>query len=310
LRIAALLISLVINASVAAQTAEPVPVRPSLALGDVHRYELTSERHDTDPPIRKGGSRAVVTIEVIDRLDTGWVLRWTIGQTQLDAPGADNPFVERFQRMTEGWAIELVTDADGLPVNVRNLSEIVQESTRVKDELLAFATKGLPEDQAAKLRQNLDAMYTPEAIVRNALEKPQLLFMFTGRALSPGQSEEYETSLPSPLGGDALPARGTWTLRAADEKTRVATVEWAQVVDPDKARSSFLEAFRKMGMPQDAELPSVEIKDLGTFHISLQSGWPVKVAHERVSKVGPKGRVDRTTFNRLDTQPSSQPRHP
>ena len=108
-------------------------------------------------------------------------------------------------------------------------------------------------------------------------ERQQLFHFFSGISLEPQVTYSYEEDLPTPV-GVAIPSIGEFAMTGHDTAGEVATIEWRQFPDSDRASEATRQMVEMMlapsgtPMPEVFDLSQVVIEDHGTFEMDLVTG--------------------------------------
>ncbi len=272
--------------------------------GTSYHVELTKIREDLEEGklVARHSSRSPIDVEVLQRRQDGYTLRWTHGrpetQTDVRISGA---LVDRISGLVEGLRVDVLADASGSvtgPADVaamerhfdlagRALLEEIRGKNALDSAQLETLTRSLSELKGASL-------------VTSYLQAPRLFYLPSGSSLTVGERREYEDVLPNPFGGDPLPSRASLTLTRLDPVAHEAVVDWRQVIDPDRAGpilEASIRAFVKrtgQELPQEASLTFDAIEDAATWVYDVTTGIPKSVVMTRATSMAGRRRIDTT----------------
>ena len=277
------------------------------ALGDTHLLELLKERKDyrSGKLVSDNKTRTLIDMEVLQRTDEGYVLRWTYRGTEMLAAAAkNNPFVQRMASLNKGMHFNIRADADGTPIGLNNLEEVISLYKKVIEELELWLKKtGLPPEQVLQIMKGVEPLMNPETAEVMAMKEPGIFLLVCGGSFALNERQEYEDLLPNPFGGEPFPSRAYFLLQEVNAKNETVIIEWKQTLDPDKTRDVLEETFRKMMQRADSETPKEEIdlpvfaiEDDGRFVIDTSTGWPRSVSYRRSVSSRDRRRIDVSTF--------------
>ncbi len=308
LLLAPLLLGLLL-AQTAAQAQDTVVELPTdWRVGAKQRVELVKEKEQYQGQDRSfaGGSRTLVEIEVVRKLEAGFVVRWTFGKTELQGAQSANPVAVRMANLAADLRLDIRTDAFGSVAGLDNLDEVVSRYRATIEVFFGWLEDtGVDDAAAARLRQGVAPLMNPQTVESLSLSDPSLFHLLSGGTFHLGTPQAYEDLLPNPFGGEPFPSKAYFLLQEVKPDEALAVIEWKQVVDPEKAGPILLETLTAMAermnapAPTEADLPAVTIEDVAHYVIDTKTGWPVSVTHQRSSVIGDRRRVDRLRFRML-----------
>lgn len=296
-----------------AVTARPQGERAALNLmprwetGEKHRYEMVKTRlkQEGDRVTLNATSITPISLEVLEAGQRGYLIRWVMGKTQVQNPEQTiDPLARTISRLIEDIQILLELDPKGKVLGVRNwvaVQEKVQQF--VADVLDENGKSEIDSTTREAIQQKVLAMVaTRERIERLCTRDPGMFFFPTGRSYLPGASVVYEDRIPNPLGGDPLPGRGVFHLQRIDSESGTALISWEQTIDPDAGRrvmeKTLKDLAQQLGRPvaEEGFLENLIVRDQALFTVQLLSGWPERINHSRITRIGDTYREDILSF--------------
>ncbi|HEV2122659.1 MAG TPA: hypothetical protein VGW38_07785, partial [Chloroflexota bacterium] len=201
--------------------------------------------------------------------------------------------------------VDVRTDADGAPLTIENVPELVAANHRAASALGDLLRReGAPEAQVALVMDMVAALTSEEVVVASALREPQLFMLAAGGSFRPGATVTYQEMLPNPFGGEPFPSTAWFRLAQVDAQAGSATVEWGQSLDRERASGLLQEVLRLLvertgaALPDGATIPELPlaIDDAATIIMDVRTGWPQSVHWERATTAGAARQVERVTF--------------
>lgn len=303
--------SLVAPPAVTQQSSAAAVTLPSdWAVGERYEIEIVRERSRTAPgkPPQVGSHTYIVSVEVRERNEQGYVLAWKLGP---DAFSPELPIaVDLKGALALPNELELIIQADpaGTPTSLLNLDEIVALYERVGAAMGEFFNKqgvALP-NQAAFLKQ----LSNPEFVQMSSLREPAIYHLACGASLILGKRIEYDDLLPNPLGSEPLPSKGYFLLVSAKPGDNEATIEWGQKLDPEKTREFIIKFLRGMlpnataeEFDKQAAAMQLDVEEKATYLFDTKSGRPKTAEYSKVIRVSGQERTDRWRMKLLSAAP-------
>lgn len=292
--------------------AQAVALPHAWPAGTRYHVEITKSREDDagEAPPRISSTRTPIDVEVLERNDKGYKLRWTFGHPDA-APeeGLDSALVAKISNLVEGLVMDLSADATGSVtalVDPVAMEAHFEESTR---KLLADLTAAKADSAV------LDAVRSAAAGAKGAgfrsayFQLASRFYLPSGATLVPGEKRTYEDRLPNPFGGGPLPAQASLTLSQVHRQKNEAVVEWRLSIDPAKAGpildASIRAYAQKTGqqLPAGAALSFDAIEDAATYVYDLATGIPRSVVTTRTTVMAGTRRIDSVRYAVTTTQP-------
>lgn len=291
-----------------------VTLMPRLAEGQSLRYRKETEQW------RNGAlslrSRSEVTLEVLQRLDGGWLARWTENDEggSLEADARMLPMLQSMQDLWDGLPVDLVLDEAGRVAGLADPARVQALAGASLDRLVG-AMPAEPDNGLSA--EGLRAMLAPilgdgTYLGQSLLKHPAILMGAMGLTYRVGEPLEVAGMAASPVGEGEIPLLSRYSLRGIDAVGGRADLGWLMVMDRRRAVSAIAPAIHKLldtaGAASneaikpslDAALAQLDLDDRGDFIVDTTTAWPLRVRHERRTVNGPASRVDRLALTRLD----------
>jgi hypothetical protein len=297
-----------------------VLIVPRWRAGETRIYEQVKSIQRTTQGETKyqGSSRSRIEISVIEEGEHGYLVGWTIQETEMDdLRAARDPMVRQMADIVRGWKALIELDAEATVTGLRNWRELQARSKQILDLMTRDPKRlGIEPSAMNQVRAQVESMFAKrEQVEELFLRDMGVFFLPLGRSYPRQHTIEYEDELPNPLGGDSLPRRGTLRLTSYDEKTGRAAVRWTQTVDSEAAMRIILDTMRilgeKVGKPipdmkkVEAIVKAVDVENRCEFIIDARDGWVEELTHTRTTNVGPKmSREEIVTIKRAVPTPS------
>jgi hypothetical protein len=281
--------------------------------GESRRYELTSRRNDVGEGADQ--SRHLVTdiqITVLDATDEGFVLEWVYGESRLLAPAEPaSPELETALQAPVGLRVEYATDRFGAYAELRNGEEVQSFVAATLKQLLQTMTEAGGDERAVQGAQQMveQLLAQPDALETLFLQEIQLFHVLHGYLFDSPEPIRYDDLLPNMLGGDPIPSQVTIRPTRYSDAQGCARIEWANAIDPNKARESIVEGLmaqaERLGIelepPEPGELPDAfNIQDEMQFDLDLATAWPERISWQRQIQIGDHRRTDERTIVLLE----------
>lgn len=301
-----LLLALAPGLALAQEKAEVVELPINWQAGETHKLELTKSRERYKDGKRELAVTGVVPVqvEVLEKSQAGYVIRWTYGKAEFESDGAPvDPLIARLSNLTDNIRLEFKTDPRGSVTELINKEETAALYQRAITQVFDWMREnGLPEAAIAQVGQSMTALASPDAVGPLALEEPSLFHLAVGGSYTVGARREYEDLLPNPLGGEPFPSKAFFLLTEVLPEENIAVVEWEQAFDPEKSTEILLRTLTAMAKnmnalpPKASELPVVSVDDLAESRVDLNTGWPLSVISVRHTTMASRRRVERKEF--------------
>ncbi|MBN9517115.1 hypothetical protein J0H58_01130 [bacterium] len=310
-RIAALTsLSVAVFPTVRADQPAAVGLQPRWKQGEKFKYEMTRRKTwETDGKVVRGTSgRAPVDVEVIAAGETGYVVRWKLGETVPDDPKlADHPLVKVMTRLTDGMTVDLEVDAGGELLGIRNWKELQETGRKIQETVLGELERGnVPKATVDVMRAETGKLFaSKQAVEASFTRHPALLVAPLGQTYNPGKVASADVALPNPFGGDPIPAKAEFTLKKHDPAAGLATVTYTQKPDPKELGKVLDKTARglakKLGKAlDDATPPAFDLTDEAEYAVETKTGWVRSVTHTRRTRSGASVATETTTLVRRE----------
>ncbi len=288
-------------------------LKPLWKVGETRTLEIAKEQERlvaaTSNQVIK--SRTEVEVVVLDASASGYLVRWTFGETQIDDPRlASDPLLRQLLNLGKGLAVEAEIDTRGAIVRIRNWQELrksIEDATKLLGE--ALRQQGHSAETVAEVQRQTAGMFRDEEQIRTfGLQEMSLYHALYGVPFPGYDRVPFEELLPNPLGGEAIAARGYVQLRDYNKGTGTATIEGAASIDGAAVKKRMLElareAARRSGSraPTDRDLPSLSIQDELRYVVDVKTGWLQSATQRRSATVGTAKRIESLTI--ADRTPS------
>jgi hypothetical protein len=265
--------------------------------GQKYQFEIikTRQRYKDGKSILKGTTRTELEIEVLKAGKEGHVIRWAFGETKFDDPKlAEIVMEQQLTNLLKGMQIILEVDSESTIIGVQNWKEVRNSVSRMLDTMTAALQKsGQDSITIEKVRAQVDSMFaTKEQIELLCTREAQVYFMPLGRRYRLSKTIQYEDLLPNPLGGEPIPSRGAFSLKAINRGPGQAIVTWKQEVDPEEAARVLEKTVKDMSarigkpVPNEERFGPLVMQDNAEFTIEIASGLVNRLIHTRVVKIG------------------------
>lgn len=302
----------VLLASAPASAADDaLAVLPHWKAGEKLHYEKIKTREQTADgrPVQTMVARSALEVEVISTGDDGSVLAWTAGEARFDDPAqAANPLVQRLGNLLKNARAVLELDRHARITGVRNWKELQEKSFAMRDALVAEvraegADQALVDQIGAQVTAMIDTRPKIEDLVGRG--EAQLFLLPLGVALSASQPLEIDGALPNMLGGEPIPARVRFELKAFDRASRHATIAYTQTVKPEEFRRIMERSAREMAArtgrpgPDPQQLAGMMLEDRAEYVVDVGSGWVQRFTHDRTVQAGAGRQRDTVTIRRV-----------
>lgn len=288
---------------------------PVLAEGQSFRYRKESEQW------RNGAlsfrSTSHVSLQVLQRLDGGWLVRWTEDDDGLlEADARVLPMLQSMQDLWDGLPVDLVLDEQGRLAGLADPERVQALAAASLDRIVGSMPDEEPDCGVTK--EGLRAMLAPilgdgTYLSQSLLKQPAILMGAMGLTYRVGEPLEVTSMAASPVGGGEIPLLSRYSLRGVDAARGRAELGWLMVIDRRRAASAIAPALHDMvdaagssaaaasAKPLiDAALAQLDLDDRGDFIVDTSTAWPLQVRHERRATSGPGSRFDRLVLTRLE----------
>lgn len=262
----------------------------------------TRERSVKGQPATTGSSTTPVHLEVLAASDDETVMGWTIGRAKIEGPrfnpqvaDVTDPLIDLIADQT----IELVLDEQFTPAAIRNLDHMMALSQKMVGELEKTLPDG--EAKAAAIPRIREMVSNRETTQNLMLQQPGRYFLVYGWELEPGQPRQVDMLLPSPFGGEPLPAQVTIELMPWNDADEHLVVAYRQDLDQAAVQRLIQDAMKKLAgdspIPPD-QFPKFDVQDRGEFRINRSTGWVDDAVVTRTTRANEGSQIDTLEFRR------------
>lgn len=302
--VGALALLLAGTARLAVAEDELLELRPHWKKGETRQYEKIKTREASGGPVgsQKMVARSDLEIAVVSTDAKGSVIAWTAGEARFDDPEQNaNPLVQRLGNLLKNARALLELDAKGKLTGVRNWKDLQKASFGMRDALVDEVRKQSGDDKLAdtigeQVTSMIDSREKVEDLVGRG--EAQLFLLPFGVSVSESKALELDGSLPNVLGGEPIPARARFELKAMDRETGKATIVYTQTVKPDVLQAvmerSAKDFAERTGRPAPSaeQLAGMVLEDRAEYVVDVASGWVDTFTHQRTVKAGPTTQQD------------------
>jgi hypothetical protein len=284
-------------------------VIPKWNAGDNISLELVKERTDSNQGVvqLEISSRTPVDIRVLEKIDDGYVLQWTFGETVIDSGStAANPTMDAFLNLGNGMSVEYEVDQWGSPTKVINWEEIKTTMESALNEIISGLEKqGLNQEELIQIRALVEPMFSSQEQIETFATQEILVYhlVYGWPPFESSTPLAYDDILPNPFGGEPFPSVGQIELADYESGMGKATINWSQKLDPESARQILLQTLTDIATAMGSDPPNENdllvpfvIEDSGEFVVDSNSGWVESVDQVRKIEIGPSSRVESLIF--------------
>jgi hypothetical protein len=277
--------------------AQQLEVRPLLRAGDGLRLEILRTRENSSRPQQNAKGRSTIELRVISVDADGVEIDWTPGKFVFEDPKlANHPLLLAATGAIDGLRVRLRLNAAGEVAGVVNRDEVLPKVQAALDVLVTEVKKTLPRNQHQALASMVARVASPELLLGEVTRDAQIYFALNGVELTLGDAVELQLDQPNPFSsGDTLPVTIRLELESAsDDSAIVATTTTYDSAALAKLTRSLVE---KSGAPvaeeKLANMPLLEVADVGRYVYDKQLGLMREVVVTRRSSAGGNRRLDR-----------------
>jgi hypothetical protein len=289
----------------ASAPAAALDLEPHWKAGAHVDYVITKTRARTGVPASSGDTD--VRIDILAATPEGYRIAWTFGETRLRDPATQaNPIAARMASLMKGRRSVLRLDRSARVLEVVNWQELRDAMRPQLAEVAALMKKsGIDPVVAEAMVSQAGDVYSSEAKLRQfGLNEARVLFFALGRTYAGATPLAYDVHLPSPFGGEPIPARMEVALQSLDRASGKAVVTMRQQPDA-QAMAGLMERATKAiaaqagaSAPAPGALPRLRIEDGGEFTIDLATGWATTASQTRTVDSDGRTQVETTALRR------------
>ena len=278
---------------------------PRFQTGERHTLQLVSQRTTTEPgkPSASMTTHTEIRLVALESTPNGPVVQWTRGGTIIDdsASRTIDPIVKAQLDVADGLRMDLLIDARGNGLKIRNWEEVQAKSEPLIDAIMrSSGIADNPDIQPEKIRQILRERFITE---QRFLDEAALYFLPIGRSYSTEKPTAYTGASSNPFGGEPLQTTSAITLQSFDDTTSRAVLIWEQTFDRQTIRR-FSKSMLYALMPESIngrktttdDLLDIKISDAATFSVDPKTGWVQSASHTHTYRAGNLTQVDSYTF--------------
>lgn len=292
-------------------SAEGIVLTPPLQVGESTNLEMTMtrERKVAGQPSRKSTSITPIRVAVLQVTEEQTVIGWTTGRSKLADAGLQKQLGQGMDSLMDlgvDQTMEMVFDEEFTPHSIRNLDDMMQLCQKAIDVM----EESLPNDKAAAetIPRVREMFSNPETAQSIFLQKPSLYFLIYGWELEPGVPREVEMTLPSPFGGEPLPATVTIELKPFQPTDAQFLLSYKQQLDKEGVKRVIGEAMKKFAGDAPGQIPSLptfDVEDSGEFKVNKETGWVEHALVKRTTTANEGSQVEEFGF-RVVAPPESK----
>lgn len=282
---------------------------PHWKAGDKLAYRLTKTRTKTKDGnlVQRITSTTPMTLDVAEAGPQGYVLNLRYGETTFEDPKMNaDPFLRQMTDLAKGQIFVVELSPEGAIRRIRNWQDIQHLMSQTVEKLRVFMRdQGMPAADVDKITGQVASVFTTEAQIRQTGTKElQMLLIPLGRTYRPGAPFEYASQLPNVLGGEPIPAKGSFTMAPQAPAKGQVRLDWQQAVEPEAfqriMKSALENMAQKLGkpMPPDTNLNAMMVRDQGQFTVDVATGWAASATHIRTSGAESQSQVETTSLVR------------
>jgi hypothetical protein len=268
---------------------------------------MTRESKAAGQPAIRTTSTTTVRVEVLQVSDEQTVIGWTTGKPKLENPRLREQLGESMDPLLAlgvDQTTELVFDDEFTLHAIRNLEEVIKLSQTAIDLL----QKSLPDDKSAgeSIPRVREMFSNPEAVQTIFIQKPGRYFLIYGWELEAGVPREVEMGLPSPFGGEPLPAIVTIELKPFQPTDAQLLVSYKQTLDKEGVKRLIADAMKKFaGDRPGLQVPTFDVEDSGEFKVNKETGWVEHAVVKRTTTADEGSQIEEFEF-RVVAPPDSK----
>ncbi|MBN2584803.1 MAG: hypothetical protein JXL80_17195 [Planctomycetes bacterium] len=284
-------------------------LNPTLSKGEAFTLQVVKSRQQS------GGTRgfsgrttSLLDAEVLEAGAEGYVVSATLRKTRFEGAEAEraaaNPMVKATMDMWSSVPLHLKLSPQYAVTGLANYEAVRKMFDAFVEKMLASVE--IEAEKKEQVRSAMAQLVSSEGAAAQVVSREvALYFSFTGDFEGGADAAPADVLLPSPFGGDPIPAKCTTRVEPAGANSQGPVIVRETTMDSE-ALAAFMKRFiddmgRKIGKePQaDAPLPKMTIKDTARVLVDPKTQWPQEVQWQRASTTGPGKRFDGIFITRL-----------
>ncbi len=227
------------------------------------------------------------TWEITDSTETNYIINYTL--KNFNPESISDSFLIAFMQVLKGVPIKYCTSETGVFDSIINIGEVSKACIKGIDasiESLKWKNTGIAQLNRNKLKLILSDLISLKSSIEEEL---LIIHYFLGVEFELGKQYDYDSELPSLIGGENYPSTLSFKMTTINEE--LDNVNFSGYIIPNNA--TFLDIFYKnysifcsnYGLP----IPSKsQIKGINTSHkfessYSLKNGWPLKITYTKIN---------------------------
>ena len=300
----------------ASAVAERVAIPFRATAGDTFGIRVTKHINNVENGTTTETANVILEYdgEVLRASESGYRMRWTMRSARLPGSEADNAAIETSSlSVMKGIPFEFDTTAEGTPVRITNLDEIMPQILDANRRALKEGGREPTDEVMATVEKSFRAM-APAQAAQTFLPEATVLGSTQGLRMDTDTPERIEAEAPATVPNVTIKTVTQRRLQSYDRLQGWAVFTWELGFDPKSARDAAAATVRAMA-PDDQSSESgtgnkakdemsavmqqlsLDRKDTGQAIISLADGWTRKVyTHRRVVSSSHDQVVDHTEW--------------
>lgn len=288
-----------------AQSGKAIDLPVNWQVGEQYKIEMTKERERYRNGIRHTGGQAIVPvdIEVLRKLEDGYIIRWTYGKTRFSGAKV-NQITSKIANITENMRLDMRTDGLGSITGLDNKEEIRTHYQAAAKELTAWMQQlNLPQNVVDQITATFAGLAQSNTLSLSAVREPSLFYLAFGGSYQLGEAVEFDDLISNPWGQAPIPTKARLFLKELDQQQGTATIAWKQVFDRDKAGPILQKSMTAIGLPVpegEKVFSGLAMDDDALWIFDSKTGWLLSGSWQRTTKINGKlAGVERIKYRTL-----------
>ncbi|WP_258099604.1 hypothetical protein [Marinoscillum pacificum] len=263
-----------------------------------HAFEDTSSLYDVTWNIQ-----LVVTDSTDDSYTLDWYYKDFTSEIRSNGEIMDELAEEVLQKM-KGLRIKYRTNELGTFTTIINWKEI----RPILNKIYVYQYQKLGTTQYGTQMQNDFSRTKSIYIDQSAFEASHLMreiqqfHYLYGVLVTEGEVQQFQMEQQSPLTNGSIPVDVSLQLSKLDKVAAVGEITIKQKFGEEAIEiliNATKDRFRQIGreIPEDVDVPLIDITEEYKFKYDLNSGWPIEISHIKETKSEYSHSVDESTFN-------------